>query len=477
MGIRRQFAAMVFMLAPVAGCGGSSNPPPPGTGPGGSAGTITGRERIGWLQQAQDDEQLASFDYAIYVDGARQVLAGDTCTPAGGGGFDCSAALPPLSPGQHTLELAAFFESNGTVLESERSAPLRVTVAAAVAPVDATVPQVSTIVTSDGHRLRAAVVARGLDDPTDLAVAADGRVFVTERAGRVRIAGPDGVEPPALVLENVIASEDSGLTSIALHPEFDRTGFVYLAYTSEGRDGTAYRIARFRERGGVLAQGAVVARERAAIAQHASLRFGPDGRLYAGLAAGHDPRDAQDPASLLGKILRLNDDGTSPRDNPRASPVFSSGHRDPRAMAWDPASGMLWELERDREAGDELNVVTAGSDYGWPLAQGASTHHRSVPAALVLPPGTDVSGVSFVPVGSGSPLAGDMLVASRGAQDLLRLRTTAGKPGLVEGLLQGRYGSIAAVHVSQDGTIYLATANRDTWGPDRDVLVTVTAAR
>jgi glucose/arabinose dehydrogenase len=475
----RHAAALVFAVLLCSACGGSSNPPPPGTpGPGGGSNTITGRERIGWLQQAQDDVQLAMFDYAIYVDGSRQVLTSDTCTPASGDGFDCSAALPPLSPGQHTLELVAFFESNGAVLESDRSAPLQVTVAGSSAPVDAAPPQDSTFVTSDGHRFRASIVARDLDDPTDLAVASDGRVFVTERAGRVRIAGPDGFDrEPALLLENIVSSDESGLTAIALHPDFDRTGYIYLAYASEARGGPGYRIARFREHGGVLAQGATIARERAPAAQHAALRFGGDGHLYAGLAAGTDPRDAQNPASPLGKILRLNDDGTSPSDNPRASPVFSSGHREPRALAWDPADGVLWALERDREAGDELNRIVGGADYGWPLARGASIHHRSIPATLVLPPGTDVSGASVVPPNSGSPLAGEMLVGSRGARELLRLRVRGGKPGLVEGMLQGRYGSIAAVHASQDGTIYLATANRDTWGPGRDVLVTVTAVR
>ncbi|MGH7342173.1 MAG: hypothetical protein ACREKH_16910, partial [Candidatus Rokuibacteriota bacterium] len=152
MGTRgRSSAILVFALVVASACGGSSNPPPPAPGPGGGSGTITGRERIGWLQQALDDAQLALFEYAIYVDGARQVLAGDSCSPASGGGFDCSAALPPLSPGQHTLELATFLEANGTVVESERSAPLRVTVAASSAPAGSTLPQDSAIVTSDGH--------------------------------------------------------------------------------------------------------------------------------------------------------------------------------------------------------------------------------------------------------------------------------------------------------------------------------------
>lgn len=482
---RPVIAGLVLGLALASACGGSSNPPTPGTpGPGGGD-SITGRERIGWAQPAESSAQLGTFDYAIYVDGTRTVLNGEACTAASGGAFDCSAPLPPLSPGQHTIELASFITSGGSVLESDRSAPLRVTVAASTAAGDAVRPQDSTIVTSEGHRFRASIVARGLDDPTDLALAPDGRLFVAERAGRVRVMDPAEnvglAEPAALELDDVAVSEESGLTAIALHPDFDRNGHVYLAYAIDGREGPAFRIARFRESHGTLAQGAVIVREGES-SLHAVMRFGPDGRLYVGLAAGNDPRDPQSAASVLGKILRLNDDGTTPRDNPRASPVFSSGHRDPRALAWHPSTRALWELERDRDAGDELNAIAGGADYGWPLARGAASYSRSVPASLVLAAGTDVSGASFVPLRSSSPIAGELVVASRGAEDLLRIRlgSDGQQPGLVEGMLQGRYGRIAAVHVSGDGTIYIATGNRETLsrgGSGRDVLIRLSAGR
>jgi aldose sugar dehydrogenase len=381
--------------------------------------------------------------------------------------------LPPLAPGQHTLELASFVTVNGTVLESDRSTPLQVTVTAAAAPADATPPQDSALSTSEGHRFRASIVAAGLDDPTDLAIAPDGRVLVTERAGRVRIVGAEGLlEPPALELHDVATSDESGLTGIALHPDFDRNGRVYLAYAAETRDGAAFRIARFRERAGVLGQGAIIAGAPTPSAHHVVLRVGWDGKLYAGLSAGNDPSDAQRPASAAGKVLRLNEDGSTPRDNPRPSATFTSGHRDPRAFAWHP-TGVMWELERDREAGDELNTIVGGSDYGWPLARGSSSYSGSVPALLVLPAGTDISGAVFIPPDSSSPLAGELIVASRGAEDLLRIRVTESgqRAGLIEGMLQGRYGRIAAVGVSPGGTIYFATANREIWGPARDVLI------
>jgi glucose/arabinose dehydrogenase len=480
---RPGIASLLLGLTIGSACGGSSNPPtPPSPGPDGGD-RITGRERIGWAQLAVDSAQLATFGYAVYVDGTRNVLTGESCAAAGDSGtFECSAPLPSMTPGQHTIELASFIVSGDTVLESERSAVLRVTVTGSTTPADTTRPENSSIVTSDGHRFRAVIVARGLDDPTDLAVARDGRVFVAERAGRVRVVEPSdsarSIEAPALELDDVAASEDSGLTAIALHPDFDRNGLVYIAYAIDERGGPAFRIARFRERNGILAQGAVIARSVES-SSHAAMRFGPDGRLYVGFSSGDDPGDAQSASSVLGKILRMNDDGTTPRDNPRASVTFSSGHREPRALAWQPSSGALWELDRDRESGDELNSIVGGADYGWPLTTGAESSARSVPASLVLAAGTDVSGGSFVPINANSPLAGELLVASRGAEDLLRIRlgSDGGRPGLVEGMLQGRYGRIAAVHVSSDGTIYLATANRDTWGVGQDVLIRLSPGR
>jgi aldose sugar dehydrogenase len=470
-------ARFAFVLAWAAAlllttCGGSSNPPSPGTPGGGGGETITGRERIGWTQQALDSEQLATFRYAAYVDGVRRVLEGAACAGSSGGAFDCSAPLPPISPGQHTIELVSFTMSDDTILESERSSPLRVTVSA-VSP-SSLIDGNATLSTSDGHHFSASVVAKGLDDPTDVAIAPDGRVFVIERAGRVRIFDGREGDPPALELGDVSLSPDSGLTSIALDPKFESNGFVYLAYTTETRDTLALKIARFRERSGVLAQGALVIRERTGSAAHVTVRFGADGKLYAGVAGASDGRAAQDLSSPLGKILRLNPDGTSPRDNPRSSPTFTSGHRDPRALAWQPGSGAMWEIDRDHDRGDEVNTIIAGGDYGWP---GSMSGGRSIAPVLTLPASTDVAGASFVPASSRSPLAGELLVASKGAEDLLRVQIDAtGQVRVIEGIVRRQYGRLSAVAVGPDGTIYATTSNSPTWGSGNDALIRLAPA-
>ena len=463
-------ASPLLALIALTACGGSSAPPPPGTPGGGGGDTITGRERIGWSQPAQDTGQLASFDYAIYVDGVRSVLTGEACS-GNAAPFDCAAPLPPLTPGTHSLELASFIVSDGAVVESERSAALRVTVAASTAPADAGGALDASLTTPDGYTLTATVIARGLEDPTDLAVAPDGRAFVAERAGRVKIVGEDGIQT-ALDLGSGTSGSEARLTSLALHPAFERTNLVYVTHVdAAGR----MSVLRFRERSGVLAEGATVARERTA-AEHAVIRFGPDGLLYAALGVGADPREAQREASPEGKILRLHEDGTIPRDNPRASPVWSSGHRDPRGLAWDPATGRLWEVERGGDAGDEVNSISAGADYGWPVARMESSRTGSRAAALLMPAGTEVASADFVPLGSGSPFAGELLLASAVGEDLLRVAVDERGTGLVGGLLQGRYGRIAAVRVAADGAILLTTGNTASWGAGRDVLVRLVAA-
>lgn len=474
-------AAAALLLCVLAACGGERAPSPPVTTPPPSGETITGRERIGWTQPAIDSADLSTIRYAIYVDSARRTLDGATCgSTATASGFDCSAQLPTLTAGSHVLELASFITADGNVFESARSSPLSVTVVAAVTSAEAEASDGATFSTADGVRLRAEIVARGLDDPSDLAVASDDRVFVAERAGRVWIGDRGALrDPEAARVGDVAVETGAGLAAIALHPSFETTRLVFVVYTARDADGVSFRVLRLREAGGVLAQAALLLEQPAPRARAAATaRFGPDGKLYVALGAGLDPRDAQDRASTLGKVLRLTDTGTTPADNPGASPVFSLGHREPRGLAWHPGTRLLWMVERDDPA-DEVNAIVAGGNYGWPLVRGDEPYPNVIGPAFRLPAGTGVSGASFVSGPALGPLAGDLLVAADGAQDLLRLRFGAGGRRLVavEPLLHGRFGRIGAVASGSDGVVYFATANRGTWGEGRDLLVRLTTSR
>lgn len=478
--------AIIASVTILGACGSntSAGTPPPS---GGSGNTITGRERLGWTQPAAGASELASYGYALYVDGQRIVLGGVACPgTSGDGGFDCSAPLPPLTSGPHALELAAFVTSGGTVIEGPRSGALQVSVAAITGPsADAGQIQGGMLVSSDGLRLQASILARDLDTPVDLGVAPDGRVFVAGGNGALRIIDPRPAgpmqEPTRNADENLLTLLGEAplpptgtgswprLLSLALAPGSGAAQAVFVAYATADRGQRHVRIARFRVRGdtpgefAILASYPVMASDVSAI-----LRFGPDGHLYAGIG-GSDLQGVPDLSSVDGKVLRIREDGATPSDNAASSPVFTSGHRAPRGLAWLVEPTSLWEVEAGTDR-DELNRLEPGANYGWPLAGSAGTHGVADPS-LSFPAGTGLSGATAVPL-AGGLLSGDLIVSTLGTRDLLRITFDPdGRPRLAGHLLQGRFGRIAQVTTDVDGALLLITANGAEWGAGRDVLV------
>jgi hypothetical protein len=317
--------------------------------------TVNGSERIGWDQPAADVPELATIAYVMYVDGTRTELAGVTCaSTAAAAGFACTARLPAMPLGAHTLELASFVNDGG-ILESPRSAALRVTRVAQTASV-ATPPQLRGALA-----LGADLIADGLESPTDLAFAPDGRMFVAERGGRIRIVPPSALgsakqsalltsgrqprvlDDPAIVLADTLGT-DGQLLALAIDPQFLRTHYVFAIYTAASRRGEiVFTVARFREVSDTLGDRLVILDGvPAARTPSAALRFGPDGKLYAAFDDGDDQRRRLDAASFNGKVLRLNSDGTTPADSAGSTPVYVGGYGSPIAIDWDRATGTLW---------------------------------------------------------------------------------------------------------------------------------------
>ena len=458
-------ASLMSTFLAVTACGGSNAPAsPPAAGAGGA---VTGRERFGWTQ-AGSPSDVTLYQYAVYVDGNRRVLEDVACAPSGSDAFDCSAPLPSMTPGQHTLAVGTFIAFGDAVLESSRSAPLQITVTASTASAAAAAAHSGAVVSSDGAEFSAEILARDLNDPVDVAVDATGRAFVAERSGGLRIITPgaDGANDAAGD-RSLPPDGQPLLLSIVLAPDFTDTRHLYVMHARRHRDGSEVHLARVRESNGALGEAAVLAsyivRDEEPVGV---LRFGPERVLYAGLGASGSGDEAQQPGSDGGKILRLHVDGTTPRDNPRSSPVYTLGHRDPRGLAWHPSDGTLWEAENTQAAG-ELNAIRAGANYGWPLTAGRA---GTVNASITLP--AELSGLTIV-TDRTSPLFGDLIVSSRNARDLFRFRIGAGDgtgaPPVL--LLQGRFGAIAQVHAGPDGALYFVTDNRETWGAGRDLLV------
>ena len=343
------------------------------------------------------------------------------------------------------------------------------------APQPTTSPENEVFTAGDGTRFRAEVVAIGLEVPWSLAFAPDGRAFVTERPGRVRVLVDGEVLPdPALTLPDTHAVGEAGVMGIALDPEFSSNGFVYLLYTRNPSEGLppANRVVRYREVGNRLAEAVVLLDDIPAARFHdgGRLRFGPDGYLYVAMGDATDEDDAQELASPSGKIIRINKDGTTPASNPRALPVYSYGHRNPQGFDWHPLSGMLWATEHGNVGNDEVNVITAGANYGWPVIEGMETMPRMETPVLSFSPSIAPSGASFH-VGNVIPaFRNDFFFAALRGEHLHRIRFDPGDPTRVvanERLLEGRFGRLRDVVTGLDGALYVLTNNRDGRGRSR----------
>jgi glucose/arabinose dehydrogenase len=430
--------------------------------------TITGSERLGWNQSADGAAEISTFRFAIYVDGVRSDLPDASCRAGSSGReFSCSAALPAMSSGAHTLELATLSSDGGA--ESARSSPLRVNVVPAgtrsasragsesSAPESTSTPAWQTrtpIVTRDGLQFRLEQIAANLVDPTDLAFAPDGRLFVAQRDGRILVVRNGRLlAQPALLPGDADAGQ---LLAIAVDPQFEQTRFVYTLYTSPSRGGTQmFGIARFREVSDSLADRVVVRDEIAATSStpSASLRIGADGKLFAAFDDGGVSRLAGDLASANGKLLRMNPDGTTPEDQEGGSPLFSYEYHSPRGFDWHPSAQTLWIADRDVPDSSRLSVV----------ANSSRLRKRGVlRAAFRLPQGTLASSVAFYWGGSNAAMRDNLLVASEEGRHLLRIRLDPQEPTRVvatERLLQDAVGGVRTVAVSPDGAIYVGTAD------------------
>ncbi len=256
------------------------------------------------------------------------------------------------------------------------------------------------------------LLASGLDVPWDLAVLPDGSALVTlrDRAEVVRIEPGKAAEVVGFI-EPAAPSGEGGLLGIALSPGFDSDGLVYLYLSAAGDN----RVLRYRYADGELTDPQVILDGIPRSTNHngGRLRFGPDGLLYVGTGDASTERDAQDPANLAGKILRITAEGEVPAGNPFDNEVWSYGHRNVQGFGWD-AAGRMFASEFGSNRLDELNLIQAGRNYGWPDAEGPSDN-PDLTDPLVSWPTSDAS-----PSGIAVSPGGEVFIASLRGQRLWR---------------------------------------------------------
>lgn len=230
-----------------------------------------------------------------------------------------------------------------------------------------------------GTRYRVAPVVGGLVNPWSLTFLPNGDMLVTEKPGRLRVVRNGKLEPqPVSGVPEVWATGQGGLLEVLPHPGFAQNQFLYLTYSKPCDKGATTALYRARFDGKALIDGRdlFVADNCNTGNPHfgSKLAFGRDGLLYMTIGDRGDRARAQNTASHGGKILRLKDDGTVPADNPFAGKaghkpeIFSYGHRNAQGLAFQPGTDVLWSSEHGPQGGDELNIVQAGRNYGWPVA-------------------------------------------------------------------------------------------------------------
>ncbi len=337
---------------------------------------------------------------------------------------------------------------------------------------------------SEQQRFSLAIVARGLRHPWGMAFAPDGRILVTERAGRLRVVEQGTLHPePVRGVPRVAAVGQGGLLDVALHPRFTENRLVYLSFAASGDGGIGTEVVRARLNGLRLEGLRVIFRAlpKSGGGYHfgSRLLFDGNGHLYVTLGDRRDRDRAQDLNDHAGSIIRLHDDGSVPADNPfvgrrRArAEIFTYGNRNVQGIALQPGSGTVWAHEHGPQGGDEINVLRPGVNYGWPVITygrnygigtriGEGTHkpgmeqpvHKWVPS--IAP-----SGMAFYDGGRFPGWRGDLFVGALKDRLLVRLEIDGTRVVGEERLLQGVLGRIRDVRAAPDGFIYLLTDERD----------------
>lgn len=319
-------------------------------------------------------------------------------------------------------------------------------------PTDSSLPAGTVTVTERGFR----TVASGISTPWAIGFLPNGDLLVTERSGQVQRIGKDGA---IYAIDGVRETSEGGLLGVAVHPDFTDNSYVYLYSTTDSGGGLSNRVERYQLDGKELRGRTAILTDIPASANHdgGALAFGPDDKLYVTTGDAGNENSAQDRQSLAGKILRINDDGTAPSDNPFNNAVWSYGHRNPQGIAWDD-KGRLWSTEHGPSGAstgrDELNLIEKGMNYGWPVITGDEER-----VGMKSPVAQSGDRDTWAP---GGLAYADGLLYFTGlrAQTLYQAKINNDDTVSLTRHFSGQYGRLRAVAI-RDGELYFSTSNRD----------------
>ncbi len=341
------------------------------------------------------------------------------------------------------------------------------------------------VISTQEHSFRVVKLVEGLEHPWSLAFLPDGRLLVTERPGRLRVVDRDGklVANPVSGLPEIAAYGQGGLLDVVLHPRYAENSLVYFSFAARGDGGVSTEVGRGKFSGSRLENVEVIFRQlpKTEASQHFGSRlvFDRAGFLYITLGDRGERDRAQKHDDHAGSVIRLHDDGRVPADNPFVGmpgwrpEKYTLGHRNMQGAALHPGSGVLWAHEHGPQGGDEVNVVRAGVNYGWPVI----TYGREYVTGFKIGEGTHKTGMAqpihyWVPSIAPSGMAfytgrqfprwrGDLFVGALRDQMLVRLRLEGERVVSEERMLRGVLGRIRDVRNGPDGYLYLLTDSNE----------------
>jgi glucose/arabinose dehydrogenase len=337
------------------------------------------------------------------------------------------------------------------------------------------------VVQSEKHAFRISTLLTGLENPWSVAFLPEGRMLITERAGRLRLVSADFKLDPKPIegLPEVVSHGQGGLFDVVLHPQYAQNAWIYWAYNAPGPGGWGTALARGKLQGQRMTDVQVLfsmqPKTRSGFHFGGRIVFDQAGFVYLTLGDRGDKDRAQKMDDHAGSVIRLHDDGRVPANNPfvKRAGAFAEkwtlGHRNMQGAALHPQTGELWTHEHGPQGGDELNVMRAGLNYGWPVITygvnyGLGTKIGEgqekpgmVQALKVWVPSIAPSGMAFVSGSQFPQWQGSLLIGALRGQMLVRLTLDGEKVVSEERLFQGRPGRIRDVRMGPDGLVYLLT--------------------
>ena len=331
------------------------------------------------------------------------------------------------------------------------------------------------------HKIRVNTLTTGLAPPWALAFLPDGRMLVTERVGTLRMIGKDFKLNPQPVggVPAVAAVGQGGLMDVVPHPKFADNNLVYLSYSAGDRNGIGTEVARGVLKGNQLENVQVIFKmaPKLRTGYHFGSRivFDRNGLLFITLGDRGEMERAQNPGDHNGSVIRLHDDGRVPKDNPFVGKPgwlpekYTLGNRNMQGAALHPQSGLLWTHEHGPQGGDEVNVIRAGVNYGWPTityganyGTGSKIGEGTAKDGMAQPlhkwvPSIAPSGMAFYTGNKFAQWRGDVFIGALRDQMLVRLKLDGEKIVREERILKNAVGRIRDVRMGQDGFIYLLT--------------------